>query len=99
MNNSMVEAMGFMTKLPANGTAIISSSALSHVNQCGQGKVRNQVILSRARKAKGRESPFFKITTQTPTFTNCNDEPRNYPVNLNRRPLHNFIETINKSPI
>ncbi|RDB02379.1 hypothetical protein DVG78_29010 [Runella aurantiaca] len=26
-------------------------------------------------KAKERESPFFKITTQTPTFTKCDDEP------------------------
>ena len=45
-------------------------------NQSGRGKVRNQVVLSRAWKAKGRESPFFKITTQTLTFTKCDDEPR-----------------------
>ncbi len=44
-------------------------------NQSGRGKVRNQVVLSRARKAKGRQSPFFKITTQTSTFTKCDDEP------------------------
>lgn len=25
--------------------------------------------------AKRRESPFFKIKTQTPTFTKCDDEP------------------------